>query len=205
MKVSNCLPITKADLKHYQPYLEQLRSLVAQAKGRGNSDSGSKTPVDQCQHENPAGSSFCLECGARLRLTCGSCGADLPAGSKFCNRCGTAPERITEIRKKEQQSRQKIAAIGASTSAKAQPEGTATQGAKVQQWIEKMQRAAEKMQRAGEQMQQTGKNMQRTGNRMMWSSFKSLLYAVFVLPILLFALVAMFLGLWGLLKRLLGF
>jgi class 3 adenylate cyclase len=44
----------------------------------------------QCQHENPGGSSFCLECGARLGLTCGSCGTDLPAGSKFCNKCGAA-------------------------------------------------------------------------------------------------------------------
>src|SRR5215470_16016282 len=44
----------------------------------------------RCQHENPAGSSFCLECGARLELTCTSCGTDLPAGSKFCNKCGTA-------------------------------------------------------------------------------------------------------------------
>jgi class 3 adenylate cyclase/tetratricopeptide (TPR) repeat protein len=44
----------------------------------------------RCQHENPAGSSFCLECGARLDLRCGSCGTDLPAGSKFCNKCGTA-------------------------------------------------------------------------------------------------------------------
>ncbi|MGH7331351.1 MAG: AAA family ATPase [Candidatus Rokuibacteriota bacterium] len=43
----------------------------------------------RCQHENPAGSSFCLECGARLGLTCGSCGTELPAGSKFCNKCGT--------------------------------------------------------------------------------------------------------------------
>src|SRR3989441_5980608 len=44
----------------------------------------------RCQYENPVGSSFCLECGARLGLTCGSCGTDLPAGSKFCNKCGTA-------------------------------------------------------------------------------------------------------------------
>src|SRR5262245_22305735 len=44
----------------------------------------------KCQHENPTGSSFCLECGARLGLTCASCGTDLPAGSKFCNKCGTA-------------------------------------------------------------------------------------------------------------------
>ena len=44
----------------------------------------------RCQHENPTGSSFCLECGTRLGLTCASCGTDLPAGSKFCNKCGTA-------------------------------------------------------------------------------------------------------------------
>src|SRR5215831_8959806 len=44
----------------------------------------------RCQHENPTGSSFCLECGARLGLTCRSCGTDLPTGSKFCNKCGTA-------------------------------------------------------------------------------------------------------------------
>jgi len=43
----------------------------------------------QCQRDNPPQSSFCLECGSRLTLTCGSCGADLPSGSKFCNNCGT--------------------------------------------------------------------------------------------------------------------
>ncbi len=43
----------------------------------------------RCQHANPAASSFCLECGARLGLACGSCGTELPAGSKFCNKCGT--------------------------------------------------------------------------------------------------------------------
>jgi len=41
-----------------------------------------------CQHENPAGSKFCLGCGARLVLACAGCGADLPAGSRFCNKCG---------------------------------------------------------------------------------------------------------------------
>src|SRR4030095_9414419 len=49
----------------------------------------------RCQHENPRGSSFCLECGARLGLTCGSCGTDLPQGSKFCNKCGTAVSSAT--------------------------------------------------------------------------------------------------------------
>src|SRR5215813_4049364 len=52
----------------------------------------------RCQQENPAGSSFCLQCGARLGLTCGSCGTDLPAASKFCNRCGTAVNSAGQLR-----------------------------------------------------------------------------------------------------------
>ena len=36
----------------------------------------------------PAGQSaagkFCLECGARVTLTCGNCGTELPAGATFC-------------------------------------------------------------------------------------------------------------------------
>jgi class 3 adenylate cyclase len=43
----------------------------------------------RCQEENPAGSTFCLGCGASLDLTCGSCGTGLPVGSKFCNKCGS--------------------------------------------------------------------------------------------------------------------
>src|SRR5262245_40372102 len=51
----------------------------------------------RCQHENPAGSTFCLECGARLGLSCASCGKDLPAASKFCNKCGTAVSDPTAV------------------------------------------------------------------------------------------------------------
>jgi Short C-terminal domain len=48
MRVSNCLPFWTVNLKHYQPYLERLRRLIAQAKRKsGNSDSGNKTLVDQ--------------------------------------------------------------------------------------------------------------------------------------------------------------
>ncbi len=43
----------------------------------------------RCQHDNPLQSNFCLECGARLALTCASCGAEIPQAAKFCNRCGT--------------------------------------------------------------------------------------------------------------------
>jgi class 3 adenylate cyclase len=44
----------------------------------------------RCQHENPPGSVFCLECGGHLAPACASCGAELPARAKFCNKCGTA-------------------------------------------------------------------------------------------------------------------
>jgi class 3 adenylate cyclase/tetratricopeptide (TPR) repeat protein len=43
----------------------------------------------RCQHDNPPGSKFCLECGARLTLRYPSCDATLPGGAKFCNECGS--------------------------------------------------------------------------------------------------------------------
>jgi class 3 adenylate cyclase/tetratricopeptide (TPR) repeat protein len=41
-----------------------------------------------CQHENPPQAKFCLECGARVALTCTKCRSELPAGAKFCLECG---------------------------------------------------------------------------------------------------------------------
>ena len=35
----------------------------------------------RCQQDNPAHARFCLGCGARLALACGSCGAELPLPS----------------------------------------------------------------------------------------------------------------------------
>jgi hypothetical protein len=37
----------------------------------------------RCQHENPPQAKFCLECGARVALTCKECRSELPAGAKF--------------------------------------------------------------------------------------------------------------------------
>jgi ribosomal protein L40E len=42
------------------------------------------------QHENPPQAKFCLECGARVALTCTKCRSELPAGAKFCLECGAA-------------------------------------------------------------------------------------------------------------------
>src|SRR5688572_20877306 len=44
----------------------------------------------QCQHDNPTGAKFCLECGTRFALGCTNCGTELPAGAKFCLECGQA-------------------------------------------------------------------------------------------------------------------
>src|SRR5262249_23952716 len=42
----------------------------------------------RCQHGNPPHAQFCLECGARLALTCPKCRAELPGSAKFCLECG---------------------------------------------------------------------------------------------------------------------
>jgi class 3 adenylate cyclase len=44
----------------------------------------------RCQLDNPPHARFCLGCGARLTLACGSCGAELPGGARFCLQCGEA-------------------------------------------------------------------------------------------------------------------
>src|SRR5262249_13800184 len=43
-----------------------------------------------CQHENPAGSAFCEECGVRLERQCPSCGSPCTPAAKFCRSCGAA-------------------------------------------------------------------------------------------------------------------
>ena len=44
----------------------------------------------RCQQDNPPHARFCLGCGARLALACGSCGVELPGGARFCLQCGQA-------------------------------------------------------------------------------------------------------------------
>jgi len=43
-----------------------------------------------CGTENPAGTKFCKECGARLAAACPSCGAVLLPDAKFCGECGSS-------------------------------------------------------------------------------------------------------------------
>src|SRR5262245_44259237 len=41
-----------------------------------------------CQTSNPAGSSFCMNCGTKLARACTNCGVELPAAARFCMNCG---------------------------------------------------------------------------------------------------------------------
>jgi adenylate cyclase len=43
-----------------------------------------------CQHENPDGSAFCEECGARFERRCPACGSNCTPAAKFCRSCGIA-------------------------------------------------------------------------------------------------------------------
>jgi len=41
----------------------------------------------QCQHENPAGAKFCVECASPIEQRCPACGTAAPAMAKFCPEC----------------------------------------------------------------------------------------------------------------------
>jgi uncharacterized membrane protein YvbJ len=59
---------------------------------------GEAMKCPECGSENPEGSKFCNECGAKLDLACSQCGKPNPASSKLCNQCGynlTSPLTIT--------------------------------------------------------------------------------------------------------------
>jgi membrane protease subunit (stomatin/prohibitin family) len=46
-----------------------------------------------CQHENPVGAKFCMDCGQPLvakTAHCTQCGTELASGARFCGSCGTA-------------------------------------------------------------------------------------------------------------------
>ena len=47
-------------------------------------------PCPQCQHENPADTNFCRNCGTRLTHVCPQCQQVLPLAAKFCMACGQA-------------------------------------------------------------------------------------------------------------------
>ena len=45
---------------------------------------GGQVKCPRCRCDNPAGTKFCSECGARLDKACPQCSHPIPADSKFC-------------------------------------------------------------------------------------------------------------------------
>src|SRR5262245_34030181 len=41
----------------------------------------------QCQHDNPPGAKFCVECASPIERRCPACGAHAPPTAKFCPEC----------------------------------------------------------------------------------------------------------------------
>ena len=52
---------------------------------------GSSQVCPNCGTQVPAGSKFCLSCGAKMNTAvfCTNCGKPVPPGSKFCPQCGS--------------------------------------------------------------------------------------------------------------------
>jgi class 3 adenylate cyclase len=42
----------------------------------------------RCQHENPPGAKFCVECASPVARGCPACGTEAPPTAKFCPECG---------------------------------------------------------------------------------------------------------------------
>ncbi len=67
---------------------EQKAQQEAKEKAEAAATEAFKCP--SCGYNNPEGTKFCQECGAKLgSLVCVECGAELPPGSRFCGECGS--------------------------------------------------------------------------------------------------------------------
>lgn len=67
-----------------------IKSVVGAVKEglNGERQNGHTVTCPKCGATNPAGHSFCPECGEPLVKTCPQCGARQEADDKFCGKCG---------------------------------------------------------------------------------------------------------------------
>ena len=72
---------------------EKLNNAKSEKEARDNAAQAAKAErtCPQCGHENPEGTKFCQDCGAKLgaQNTCPSCGTANPVGVRFCQECGS--------------------------------------------------------------------------------------------------------------------
>src|SRR5262245_32357392 len=86
-----CLRFDDARNFVIRPKSPSRASLPARERSDHPEMSGEESRIARCsacEHHNPFGSRFCLECGTPLGPRCPRCGAELPPAARFCNSCG---------------------------------------------------------------------------------------------------------------------
>lgn len=88
---ANKLKLVQSNLHSAQAKLDATKS-EQEAKAQAEKAEKAACTCPDCGHENPEGTKFCQECGAKLGASgnshCTSCGAQLAPGTRFCGECG---------------------------------------------------------------------------------------------------------------------
>ena len=85
--------IAKAPDQRYQGMADLLRDLERCQLALGEAETLILSAAGKCagcDFTNPAGITFCIECGAPLTRRCPQCGCENPPRAKFCGTCATA-------------------------------------------------------------------------------------------------------------------
>jgi len=93
------LKLLRANIAEAEGAAEKAKQEAEAAKQAKDAENAAKAAADaiwrcpSCGHQNPEGTKFCQECGAKLGKTfCTACGAELAPGTRFCGACGAKQE-----------------------------------------------------------------------------------------------------------------
>ena len=89
-EASDRMKLIQANLAAAEAKLKEAKG-EAEAREKAEKEALAGRTCVQCGHENPEGTKFCQQCGAKLgavNIPCPSCGTENPAGVKFCQQCG---------------------------------------------------------------------------------------------------------------------
>lgn len=89
-ELADRMKLTQSNLIRAKARIEVLQR-EKEAREQAERRAAEERTCPQCGHENPEGTKFCRECGAKLGMEknlCPSCGAENASGVKFCQECG---------------------------------------------------------------------------------------------------------------------
>ncbi len=88
-EIADRLKLVQSNLAMAQRDLDAQKA-EKEAQDKAAQEAAAALRCPSCGHENPEGTKFCQECGAKMGANhCVSCGAELAPGSRFCGECGT--------------------------------------------------------------------------------------------------------------------